>query len=103
MTNTLPIIHNITAHPFREMDLFEEQLNTLHTELTELFTNCKAIMFNHDSRFIIVSPSVKMQGYTQVTYLDSKMIPTCDVQCETIADILKELSGAKLQVSEIIE
>lgn len=103
MTNTLPIIHNIIAHPFFEEDSFEEQLNIIHSELTELFTNYKAVMFNHDSRFIIVSPSTKNQGYTQVTYLDAKMIPTCDVQCKTIEDILKELSGENLQILEIIE
>jgi len=44
-----------------------------------------------------------MQGYTQVTYLDSKMIPTCDAQCDSIKEIIKELSGCKLQVLEILE
>ena len=101
--NTIITLHNITAHPFLEEDKFDEQLSIYKSELYSLLSqdySCIALL--HSFGILTITHSTKNNGW-QVTYFTKDMIANCDVQCESIEEIIKEIEMYKLQVLEIIE
>ena len=83
-------IENITAHPFKNFDLFCEQLENRKKEINNIIENnntFKMLFLNND--YIIVSPGFKGNKF-QRTYFTSDNEPLSHTTYDNIKDLLKD-------------
>lgn len=90
------------VNPFENEELWDQLYTERKQEIISQLTNCKALQaIKENGNTFIFHPSAKQKGYYQITYFDAKG-PICDIQRETVEEMVQEIINYDYKVLEVI-